>query len=315
MSPSSHVKVGHSDILSPQQAITSQQSVLSQMQAKEADIRALAELTRALDKKNALVTELRRMNDDVSEDSSLKDVDSFKKQYAAVVVQLNEVLDQVSSALMCLRQRNTYQGNPQLPWQKPMATLEDRGSLISTFSRLPNDSQETGSHVYEIVENSRVKARKMVDAAIQAVSSLKEGDNSIQNIEEAVDYVSSRLSVDGTSLSVASQTNGGFARQNQLTSGTSKLLASDQTLDSKSNGASIECETQIPSELITNCVATLLMIQKCTERQFPPADVAQILDFAVTSLQPCSSHNLPVYAEIQKCMGIIRSQILALVPT
>lgn len=40
------------------------------------------------------MTELKRMNDDVAEDSSLKDVDSFKKQYAAVLVQLNEVLDQ-----------------------------------------------------------------------------------------------------------------------------------------------------------------------------------------------------------------------------
>lgn len=316
VSPSSHIKVGYGQVVSPQQAVTSQQSILSQLQAKEADIRALAELTRVLDKKNALVAELRRMNDDVSEDSSLKDVDSFKKQYAAVLVQLNEVLDQVSSALMCLRQRNTYQGSSALPWQKSLASIEERGGPNNTVNQLSSDSHETGSHVYEIVENSRAKARKMVDAAIQAVSSLKEGGHPIQNIEEAVDYVSSRLSVDGSSLSVqASQANGSLARQNQPTSGTSKLLASDQTLDSRSNGASVECETQIPLELITNCVTTLLMIQKCTERQFPPADVAQILDFAVTSLQPCSSHNLPVYAEIQKCMGIIRSQILALVPT
>jgi len=51
VSPSSHTKVGHGQVVSPQQAITSHQSILSQMQAKEADIRALAELTRALDKK------------------------------------------------------------------------------------------------------------------------------------------------------------------------------------------------------------------------------------------------------------------------
>ena len=58
-----------------------------------------------------------------------------------------------------------------------------------------------------------------------------------------------------------------------------------------------------------------LLSQKCTERQFPPADVAQILDSAVTSLQPCSSKNLPVYADIEKCMIMIRNQIMALVPT
>ena len=51
VSPSSYIKVGYGQVVSPQQVITSQQSILSQLQAKEADIRALAELTRVLDKK------------------------------------------------------------------------------------------------------------------------------------------------------------------------------------------------------------------------------------------------------------------------
>ncbi|GKD73609.1 hypothetical protein Tco_1331891 [Tanacetum coccineum] len=40
---------------------------LTHIQAKEADIEAIDELTCALDKKEALVFELRRMNDDVLE--------------------------------------------------------------------------------------------------------------------------------------------------------------------------------------------------------------------------------------------------------
>ncbi|MCD7445993.1 Protein ALWAYS EARLY 3 [Datura stramonium] len=57
------------------------------------------------------------MNDDVLEnqksgDCSLKDSEPFKKQYAAVLIQLNEVNEQVSSALYRLRQRNTYQAIP-----------------------------------------------------------------------------------------------------------------------------------------------------------------------------------------------------------
>lgn len=47
----SHKKNGHIEVISPQQALTLQQSSGSPMQTKEADIRALAELTRALDKK------------------------------------------------------------------------------------------------------------------------------------------------------------------------------------------------------------------------------------------------------------------------
>ncbi|XP_010667784.2 protein ALWAYS EARLY 3 isoform X2 [Beta vulgaris subsp. vulgaris] len=316
VSPSSHEKVGHGETISPRQALISQQSALSQFQSKEADIRALAELTRALDKKNSLVTELKRMNDDVSEDNSLKDVDSFKKQYAAVLVQLNEVLDQVSSALMCLRQRNTYQGNSLVPWQTSKTSLEDHSSIVSSLNCLPCDSQRTVSHVCEIIDTSRIKARNMVDAALKAVSSLRLAAESVQKIEEAVDFVNNRLVVDYSSMPMqTNQINGSLTHHDQPSPCTLNMVASDQALNSRSNGASTPCEPQVPSELIAHCVATLLMIQKCTERQFPPAEVAQILDLAVTSLQPCCSQNIPIYTEIQKCMGIIRSQILALVPT
>ncbi|CAI9780621.1 unnamed protein product [Fraxinus pennsylvanica] len=56
------------------------------IQAKEADVQALTELTRTLDKKVAIVLELRHMNDDVLEnqkdgDGSLKESEQFKKQY------------------------------------------------------------------------------------------------------------------------------------------------------------------------------------------------------------------------------------------
>nr|GMD67478.1 protein ALWAYS EARLY 3-like isoform X1 [Ipomoea batatas]GMD67913.1 protein ALWAYS EARLY 3-like isoform X1 [Ipomoea batatas] len=91
----------------------------------------------------------------------------------------------------------------------------------------------------------------------------------------------------------------------------SALQAPDPTLNKAVNGN----EADIPSELISRCVATFLMIQKCTEREFPPAGVAKILDSAVASLQPRCSQNLPVYTEIQKCIGVIKNQILALVPT
>ncbi|GMH20039.1 hypothetical protein Nepgr_021880 [Nepenthes gracilis] len=315
-SPSSQVKVGHDEVVSPEQRLTSHPPVLSHIQAKEADIRALAELSHALDKKNALVTELKRLNDDVTEDSSLKDMDSFKKQYAAVLVQLDEIFEQVSSALLCLRQRNTCHGSSPYTWHKPMTRQSDRGSLPVSFDRPTYDSQDSGPYVSEIFETSRVKAQKMVDAAMQAISSMKVGQNCTTKIEDAIDYVNNHLSVDDSSmLAAVSQVKKSLAPRSQHTSCESNLVATDHALDIKTNGESYGCEPEIPSELISNCVAILLMIQKCTERQCPPADVAQILDFAVSSLQPCCSQNIPVYVEIQKCMGIIRSQILALVPT
>ncbi|KAK4425827.1 protein ALWAYS EARLY 3 [Sesamum alatum] len=227
-------RIGPADTTTYQQIAYSQPITLAQVQAKEADVQALAELTRALDKKEAIVLELRRMNDDVLDNQ--KDAN-----------------EQVSSALHCLRGRNTYQGKCPLTWPRPVSNHADAGGTLNSSDRSAYQTEESGSNVNEIMDSSRTKARKMVDAAMQA------SDPKLMN--------------------------------------------------------SSDVYTQIPSELITKCVATLLMIQKCTERQFPPSDVAQILDSAVTSLQPHSSQNLPVYTEIQKCVGIIKNQILALIPT
>lgn len=269
-----------------QQMPYAQPCTSAQFQAKEADVVALAELTRALDKKEAVVFELKRLNDDVVDNCSLKESESFKKQYAAVVVQLQEVDQQVTTTLFRLRQRNTYQGTVSLPSPRPVANFGDH---LNSLDRSACQPPESGEHVNEIIESSRTKARTMVDVAIQAKSSLKCRENTFEKIEEAIDYVNEQLPIDDACVPPAA--------------------------DPKSKSASDRNEAQIPSELITSCVATLLMIQKCTERQFPPADVAQILDSAVTSLKPCCSQNLSVYAEIQKCMGIVRNKILALIPT
>ncbi|KAK4354886.1 hypothetical protein RND71_027080 [Anisodus tanguticus] len=283
-------KYGVTETATYQHTTYSKPSVVTQIQAKEADVQALVELTRALEKKDAVVSELRRMNDDVLEHQksngcSLKDSEPFQKQYATVLIQLNEVNEQVSSALYRLRQRNTYQGSIPLAWPRPVTNFVDP-SVLSTFDRGTSQPQE--SVVNEIIESSKIKARTMVNAAVQAMLSLSGRENT-EKIEEAIDYVNDRIPLDDSCMPTPR--------------------------DPKSKNMSDINEAEIPSELITKSIATLLMIQKCTERQFPPADVAKVLDSAVASLQPCCSQNFPVYGEIQKCMGIIRSQILALIPT
>lgn len=322
-SPNLPLKVGPGGIAYIQEVLHSQPSVLAQIQAREADVQALSELTRALDKKEAVVSELRRMNDEVlenqkGEDNFLKDSDSFKKQYAAVLLQLNEINEQVSSAILGLRQRNTYYGHggfsPLL--KKPLAPIGDRGGNPSSVDHPVYNTQESVSHVAEIVESSRVKAKSMVSAAIQAILSLRKAGKIIERIEDAIDFVHNQIITDDSKVAVvrSSGVNGNLAPQD-LNGHASNPPETSQTPASKPDELSEKGESQIPSDLIAHCVATLLMIQKCTERQFPPGDVAQVLDSAVTSLQPHCSQNFPVYAEVQKCMGILRNQILALVPT
>lgn len=61
-----------------------------------------------LNLQEAVVFELKRMNDDVLEnqtegDFALQHSDAFKKQYAAILVQLNEANAQASVALLLLK--------------------------------------------------------------------------------------------------------------------------------------------------------------------------------------------------------------------
>ncbi|XVF28360.1 hypothetical protein REPUB_Repub15cG0023000 [Reevesia pubescens] len=324
--PNLQLKVGPIETVYSQQAVNSQPSALALVQAREADVEALFQLTRALDKKEAVVSELRRMNDEVLEnqkggDNCIKDLESFKKHYAAVHLQLNEVNEQVASALFCLRQRNTYQGVPSVKLLKPLAKIGEHGSQLSSFDHSVHHVQESVSHVAEIVESSRMKARSMVDAALQAISSLRKGGKNIERIEDAIDFVNNQLSVDDFSMPAPRSSTPIYTvpstvtSHDHLTAYVSYPSATSHIPDIKLQNLSDQDDLRIPSDLIAHCVATLLMIQKCTERQFPPGDVAQVLDSAVTSLKPCCSQNLPIYTEIQKCMGIIRNQILALVPT
>lgn len=76
-------------------------------------------------------------------------------------------LVQVASALFCLRQRNTYQGQTCLTGLKPIAGLGNLGGLPSSFDHSAYQTPESGPHVAEVVESSRSKAQKMVDVAVQ----------------------------------------------------------------------------------------------------------------------------------------------------
>ena len=71
---------------------------------------------------------------------------------------------QVSSALVNLRQRNTYPANSLPPWMKQLANSTIYGGPSSFDSSI---SQESGSSVADIVEVSKTKAHMMVNAAIQ----------------------------------------------------------------------------------------------------------------------------------------------------
>ncbi|KAE8686638.1 DIRP,Myb-like DNA-binding domain, putative isoform 3 [Hibiscus syriacus] len=264
-----NAKTADPDVVSAHQTANYQPLTMAHIQGREADIQVMSELNRALDKKEAVLMELRKTNDVLENrngGSCLKGSEPFKKHIAT---------------------------------QKPPPNSNFIGGLASSIdSSLV--SQESDSFAGEIVEGSRLKAGSMVDAAIKAMSSTKDDEDAFMRIVEALDSIDKPPFTPDIRMPLIKSTepeNGSISYQKHLVS----------VLPQKNE--------QVPSELITSCVATLLMIQTCTERQYPPADVAQIIDAAVTSLHPWSTENLQVYREIQRCMGRIKSQILALIPT
>eukprot|EP00252_Welwitschia_mirabilis_P007861 TRINITY_DN1956_c0_g2_i1.p1 TRINITY_DN1956_c0_g2~~TRINITY_DN1956_c0_g2_i1.p1 ORF type:complete len:1216 (+),score=337.50 TRINITY_DN1956_c0_g2_i1:375-4022(+) len=301
-----------------QQAMYNPPCTLAQIQAREADIRALADLTRALDKKEAILVELKNMNDEVDchkkNGEAMRNSEGFQRQYATVLHQLRDANDQVALALVYLRQRNTYKENSLPPWQQgghPQKGVA--GSKAADPSCFVGDMN---SQIMEIVLNSKMKAKMMVDEAIQELKNLKNGDSAIPKIGGFLDSMKfSHVGADANRGKVGSQLDhskdtGKF--DNSFASSEANLNGDD---DGEQKDFDDKKEAHVPSELITSCIAALLMIQSCTERQYPPADVAQILENALTSLQPHSNNNLAIYREIQQWMGVIKHQILALIPT
>ncbi|KAE8679289.1 DIRP,Myb-like DNA-binding domain, putative isoform 2 [Hibiscus syriacus] len=289
-----NAKTADRNVVSEHQTANDQPLTMAHIQGREADIQVMSELNRALDKKEAILMELRKTNDDILENrnggSCLKGSELFKKHIATV-----------SSALHNLTQHNSYPANPISLQQKPPPNSNFICGLASSIdSSLV--SQESDSVVGEIVKGSRLKGGFMVHVAvkIQAMSCTKDDENAFMRIVEALDSIDKPQFTPDIGMPLIKSTepeNGSISYQKHLVS-----------------GLSLNYE-QVPSELITSCVATLLMIQTCTEQQYPPADAAQIIDSAVTSLHPWSTENMRVYREIQRCMGRIKSQILALIPT
>lgn len=315
----SSAPVKAADNVISQHAAYAPSSSVSQIQARETDIRALAELTRALDKKEAILTELKLVNDGLTSHKNetgndMNVSESFKKEYAMVLLQLKEASEQVTFALLNLRQRNTYPGNPMPPWQKLQSSSS---GIVSPMTSVDNSSSinQLAPSAVEIVNNSRLEAHKLVHAALQAMSKIK-GE---QDVRSSVAAVLDSLNTGKNRTEYGSSTirpelaNGGAYKQKM--NSTPGPLLNNHASDSKLQRDSDETESTIPVEPIVSCLSTYQLIQRCTEQPYPPAVMVQMLDSTVATLYPQCSQNLSLYREIQMCMGRVKTQLLARVPS
>ncbi|KAJ4892936.1 Protein ALWAYS EARLY 2 [Raphanus sativus] len=190
------------------------------------------------------------------------------------------------------------------------------GKVSTNTSSSPHQTNQPCIINYSKGHEAQIQRALALQHALdeKATSSVKEGEDAIKMIQEALDMVGKHQPLPSSVvIKHEEHANGGIDHQkNPSPSDASKPKANNDFI---SQDGSEKNEAQMPSELITSCVASWLMIQMCTERQYPPSDVAQLIDTAVTSLQPRCPQNLPIYREIQMCMGRIKTQILSLVPS
>ena len=98
----------------------------------------------------------------------------------------------------------------------------------------------------------------------QAISSMKEEEDAFTRIGEALDSMHKQQLRSDSGVSVLrllDPVNGCFTHPNQLTTLTSEPQVTSHASGPNLPNDSGKKEAPIPSELITSCVATLLMIQ------------------------------------------------------
>lgn len=261
-----------------------------------------------------LLLELKNANSEIV--GNQNDADCFNdrrlsRSITPHVIQLKEASGQVFNALCYSRKHNTeHIRNSPPPQMNPKASFDNHDSLPNTMDG--SLVQELGSAV-EIIKGSKLRAHAMVDAAFQALSSTKEGEDALTRIEQALDCADNQQLATNSRLPVIrsqGQISGSFDYHNRSISHPSKPLLNNAS-GRKLHNDSDKVNTQILLDLITSCVATGITIQTCANQQCPPADVTPIFDTAVTILHPRSLRNFHVYRDIQMHMQRIKSQILA----
>ncbi|CAK9869126.1 unnamed protein product [Sphagnum jensenii] len=272
---------------------------INQLQARDADVRALADLSRALDKKEALVAELRQMNDEANVNcNGLRISEAFQRQYATVVLQLKEANKQVATALVQLRQRNKYQENVVPPWHR----YSPQGVYVLGSSDSANTGElgplYSGPRLAEMADSAKEHARLMVTTAVKAMDAVKDEEDAFQKL--------------GCALEALPKLGGSFAAL-QTPSPCVDPVVNATHLD-QAGFSSVNAEGASLLELMTSCVATLFMLQTLSDGTYSQSDVNQTLDTAFLSLLPKSAQNHCIYKEIEQQLGIVKAQITGHIP-
>eukprot|EP00850_Spirogloea_muscicola_P022983 SM000322S12500 [mRNA] locus=s322:46986:48342:+ [translate_table: standard] len=271
--------------------------------------------------------------------------EAFQRQYAALVLQLKDVNKQVEGALLRLQQQNrgaeAGQGlaspgdspvsaarHPPIGEMAAAARRHARAMVAAAIQAIAGvqEGEDWGPALDQALRSMvgaapRGQAQDSAAAARPAPEQAADGTAEASGSGQAgkdVPHLEAGLAVDEPHRSGKA---GGSSRRPPIVP--VDPLISVQELAQQSlglggggsaGGGAYGREAGMLSELMASCVATLLMIQDCAERQLPQADVTLTLDSALSSLRPHSVQNQRAFWEIEQSIAVIKTQIVSQLP-
>uniref|UniRef100_A0A0A9BY22 DIRP domain-containing protein n=1 Tax=Arundo donax TaxID=35708 RepID=A0A0A9BY22_ARUDO len=182
---------------------------------------------------------------------------------------------------------------------------------VTRSLRLTSDKQLKVLTRVETAVNGEKPAYKSTSGG--TVKSRGHPDNNVGQNDELESYISAFVQ---RSLSQATKMVHKTMQANSEDSEDEEVSTANQATDcmGPESDAAVG-DDQLPSNLISNCIATVLSIKRLSDTRHPPANIAGVLERASSMLRPCCPGNLAIYKDIESYLSVIANQILALVPT
>ncbi|BDA45560.1 probable protein lin-9 homolog at C-terminar half [Coccomyxa sp. Obi] len=271
----------------------------------EADVRALVEVSTVLDRKEALLMQLRTMNDEAEAgmhlDSSGRHTEAFQAAYAKVVLELKQVNEVLETSLGQLQARN----NPHA--EAVAAALNRTGSTERPGSSLMLPTSPLRARAAEAAGASHggqpgVAQQKYATPEAAWEAAWKEGRRLVQKYQAELNQGTSDA---GRTAAEAGSNAGGAAaavqpgKQEQIAAGDGLLPTSGDST-----------EAAWLSDLVNGCVSMLITVHQCTESESSSAYVKKALDSALAALTPRAAANRPFLSDIQNSVDLLKQHLI-----
>jgi hypothetical protein len=168
------------------------------------------------------------------------------------------IFEKVCGALLHLRQRNKYRENCMPPWQR-QTTQHSTGSTHSGSLETNGLSLEQFPLAREVTMNAKQQARLMVESAVETVLCVKEGADALSKISKVLNELPKKGESSAPHVGNG-KTDTSVMAGCHASTGFRDWVDPDSPHGDTKQGSTGK-DPRFLSDLMSTCVATLLMVQ------------------------------------------------------